>query len=149
MRAIFYIGIFLLTIVGCKAKKEVTKSEITTSDGETIGKYFSQSEEVKSKETLEANKGKNAIVYGTIIQVDFVNKAGKSTGIKETLLKLDDGETVHLRNKGDSTYFYPDLVNKKVKMTAVIFYGGIDSDNPEHQSRIGYRIDYTLITEID
>jgi hypothetical protein len=149
MRAIFYIGIFLLTIVGCKAKKEVTKSEITTSDGETIGKYFSQSEEVKNKETLEANKGKNAIVYGTIIREEFINKGGHATGNFETLIKLEDGETVHLRNKGENKYDYKKLEGKKVKMEAVIFYGNIDSDNPEHQSRVGYRIDYITITALD
>lgn len=138
-----FINIFFLLslLFSCSSRKEVVLEEKINVN--------SSISEVKNKIQMEEAKGKSVTVYGTIIQEDFVNKAGKSTGIKETLLKLEDGETVHLRNKGDSTYFYPDLVNKKVKMTAVIFYGGIDSDNPEHQSRIGYRIDYTLITEID
>jgi hypothetical protein len=108
-----------------------------------------QSKEVRSHKALEENKGKSALVFGTIIREEFTNKAGKSTGNFETLIKLEDGETVHLRNKGENKYNYEDLANKKVKIEAIIFYGNIDSDNPEHQSRVGYRIDYTVISIID
>lgn len=105
--------------------------------------------EVKTKKELEAAKNENVKVFGTLIQENFVNKAGKSTGIQETLLKLSDGETVHLRNVGQNVYSYPDLINKKVELTGVVFYGAIDSDNPEHQSRIGYRINYSTLTILD
>lgn len=105
--------------------------------------------EVKTYKELEANKGNHVYVFGTIIQEEFINKGGRATGIYETLIKLSDGETVHIRNKGESKYDYANFVNKKVKLEAFIFYGNIDSDNPEHQSRVGYRIDYTLMTLVN
>lgn len=51
--------------------------------------------------------------------------------------------------KGENKYNYDEIANKKVKMEAVIFYGNIDSDNPEHQSRVGYRIHYIAIIALD
>jgi len=141
--------IFILLVlcwVGCKSTSEVKTVETIV---ETPVTAVAESTNVKNKEQLLENKGKYATVYGTIIQEDFINKAGRATGVKETLIKLEDGETVHIRNKGSNTYSYDELLNKKVKLNAFIFYGGIDSDNPEHQSRIGYRIDYTEITVLD
>lgn len=105
------------------------------------------SSEVKTYKDLEQNKGKNVYVMGTIIKEEFVNKGGRATGIYETLLKLSDGETVHIRNKGENKYDFEKFVDKKVKLEAYIFYGNIDSDNPEHQSRVGYRIDFTTMVE--
>lgn len=146
MRTIYYIGILVLAIGACKEKKEIVNSE-TTKTETTI--KISDKSNVKNAVDLEANKGKNAIVYGTIIREEFINKGGRATGNFETLIKLEDGETVHLRNKGENKYNYEELANKKVKIEAVIFYGNIDSDNPEHQSRVGYRIDYGTITVVD
>lgn len=105
--------------------------------------------EVRTSKEMEENKGKNAYVFGTIIQKEFINKGGRATGVMEILLELKDGETVHIRNKGENIYDYETVKDKKVKLEAIIFYGNIDSDNPEHQSRVGYRIDYTTITVID
>ncbi len=148
MKTKIYVGILLLALNACKEKKEVVKTEIIKAEGESVVKN-NENTEVKNSKQLEENKGKNAIVFGTIIREEFINKGGRATGNFETLIKLEDGETVHIRNKGENKYNYEELANKKVKMEAVIFYGNIDSDNPEHQSRVGYRIDYTTITVID
>lgn len=98
---------------------------------------------------LENYKDSSVIVIGKIVRKEFVNKGGRSTGIMETLLEMDKGETVNIRNKGTDVYDYEKLDGKKVEMKAVIFYGNIDSDNPAHQSRVGYRIDFTRITILD
>jgi hypothetical protein len=148
MKTKIYIGILLLALDSCKEKKGMVKTETVKSEGETVVKN-NENAEVKNANQLKENKGKNAVVYGTIIREEFINKGGRATGNFETLIKLEDGETVHIRNKGENKYNYEELANKKVKMEAVIFYGNIDSDNPEHQSRVGYRIDYTTITVLD
>jgi hypothetical protein len=148
MKTKIYIGILLLALGSCKEKKGMVKTETVKSEGETVVKN-NENAEVKNANQLKENKGKNAVVYGTIIREEFINKGGRATGNFETLIKLEDGETVHIRNKGENKYNYEELANKKVKMEAVIFYGNIDSDNPEHQSRVGYRIDYTTITVLD
>lgn len=148
MKKICQIGILALVLGSCSNEKETVKTVVTPS--EIITPITNQDPvEVKNSEQMKENKGKNAIVFGTIIREEFINKGGRATGNFETLIKLEDGETVHIRNKGENKYVYEDLSNKKVKMEAVIFYGNIDSDNPEHQSRVGYRIDYTTITIID
>lgn len=149
MKSIYYIGIFILFMMACKEKKDIVKTETIVSDVENSSKNSDEFLEVKNAKQLKEAKHKNALVYGTIVREEFINKGGRATGNFETLIKLEDGETVHIRNKGENKYNYEDLSNKKVKMEAVIFYGNIDSDNPEHQSRVGYRIDYTVITVID
>lgn len=148
MRHDICILILILVMGSCKEKKEAVKSETVKSEVETTSKS-GENMEVRNAKQLEENKGKKVIVYGTIIREEFINKGGRATGNFETLIKLEDGKTIHLRNKGENKYNYEELADKKVKTEAVIFYGNIDSDNPEHQSRVGYRIDYTVITVID
>lgn len=114
---------------------------------ETTGSLTDNKVEVYSQ--LNDLKNKEAIVYGKIIQKEFVNKGGRATGVMETLIELKDGETVHIRNIGENKYEYEKLTGKKVEMKALIFYGNIDSDNPEHQSRVGFRIDFSEIHIID
>lgn len=135
------IILFLLVAFwGCKSTSlAIISDEVSSSNYSKVEKYAD----------LETNKGKDAMVYGKIIRKEFENKAGKPTGVMETLLEMDNGETVNIRNKGTESYDYQKLDGKKVEMKAVIFYGNIDSDNPEHQSRVGFRIDYTLITILD
>ncbi len=141
MRVVIFILIFHSLLFSCSTRKKVGVEEDIINNLSFA--------EVKNAKQLEEAKGKNSIVYGTIIREEFINKGGRSTGYFETLIKIEDGETVHLRNKGENKYDYQELDNKKVKIEAVIFYGNIDSDNPEHQSRVGYRIDYTTITVVD
>ncbi len=133
---LFFGVVFLL---GCKTTLEPVKEIVIVGIETDSVNYFEQ---------LELSKGKTAVVYGKIIRTDFINKAGKTTGVKETLLELSDGATVNIRNTGDKKYNYDYYENKSVKMTGVVFYGNIDSDNPDHQSRVGYRIDYTSIEEL-
>jgi len=135
------VGVLFLLSFSCSKYKPIVNDFNTTEPVEM--------KEVRTIKDMEENKAKNAFVFGTIIREEFTNKGGRATGNFETLIKLEDGETVHIRNKGENKYNYEDLANKKVKMEAFIFYGNIDSDNPEHQSRVGYRIDYTVISVVD
>lgn len=139
IKLICFLGLNILFAFSCTKK----------SNNENIVAEKVISSEVKTYKDLEQNKGKNVYVIGIIIKQEFVNKGGRATGIYETLLKLSDGETVHIRNKGKNQYDFEKFIDKKVKLEAYIFYGNIDSDNPEHQSRIGYRIDFTTMVEND
>ncbi len=134
------IVLFLFSF-SCVKYKPISNT-FTTTENITMN-------EVKTYKEMEAKKGNNVYVFGTVVKEEFINKGGHATGNYETLLKLSDGETVHIRNKGEKIYDYDSLLNKKVKMEALVFYGNIDSDNPVHQSRVGYRIDYTTITVVD
>jgi hypothetical protein len=137
---IIFCTVFIFS--ACKTGKESAVAEVKSTDliSTPIVKYYIE---------FETNKGKEVLIYGKIIQKEFVNKGGRNTGVMETLLQLNDGETVHIRNKGENKYDYEKLAGKNVEMKAIIFYGNIDSDNPEHQSRVGFRIDYTEIRELN
>lgn len=135
-------GIIGLIFLGC----QTSKSTQVKNDESTVKKGFC---EVKNYTNLQSCKGDTAMVYGTIIREKFVNKGGRETDIIETLLKLEDSYKVHLRNLGSVKVNFDNLENKKVKLQAIIFYGGIDSDDPKVQSRIGYRIDYFAVESIN
>lgn len=135
-----WIACLIILISACKTGSKVIEPETNSALTENKVEVYSQLNDLKNKE---------AIVYGKIVQKEFVNKGGRSTGVMETLLELKDGETVHIRNKGENNYEYEKLTGKKVEIKALIFYGNIDSDNPEHQSRVGFRIDFSEIKVID
>lgn len=135
-----WIAFLFILLFSCKTGSKMVEPETTGSLTDNKVEVYSQLNDLKNKE---------ATVYGKIVQKEFVNKGGRATGVMETLIELKDGETVHIRNIGENKYEYEKLTGKKVEMKALIFYGNIDSDNPEHQSRVGFRIDFSEIKVID
>jgi len=92
---------------------------------------------------LEENKLKEIVVIGIVREEKFVNKGGKEFDFTELWLEMNDKHQIMLRQKGKVSA--KDFVNGKVMVQGNLFYGNIDSDNPNAQSRVGYRLDYTDI----
>jgi hypothetical protein len=100
---------------------------------------------VSTYEDLTNYISKEIIAEGIIVEEKFVNKGGKEMNFTEFWLEMNDKHRILLRQKGNAKA--KDFLNKKVKTQGNLFYGNVDSDNPNAQSRVGYRLDYTNIAE--
>lgn len=99
---------------------------------------------IANYDSLDGYKSKEIIAIGVVKEEKFVNKGGKEMDFTELWLEMNDGRQIMLRQKGKKSA--KDFVNRKSAVQGVLFYGNIDSDNPNAQSRVGYRLDYTDIT---
>lgn len=95
----------------------------------------------KSSE-LQEQIGKEVILEGIMQMKKFVNKGGREMDFYEFYVELEDGKHILLRNNTGKPLSKEPFTHK-VHLTGKLFYGNIDNDDPNVQSRIGYRFDFT------
>ena len=85
---------------------------------------------------LSAHSGQVLGLSGQYEWIEFRDKANRPRGFGEPWLKLEGGHRVLLRG-------FKNLPQDSQNLTLYgrLFWGSIDSDNPQVQSRLGYRLD--------
>lgn len=100
---------------------------------------------IKEYDQLKKYVGKTITLEGTLLMEPFVDKGGRThEDIQELWLEMNDQHRVKLRNIGEALSKEP--FTHRVYIRGTLFYGNIDSDQPEAQSRVGYRLDFDRIT---
>lgn len=102
---------------------------------------------ISNYEDLKANIGKDVILEGIMKMEKFVNKGGREFEFYEFWLEMNDGHQILLRNRGEAMSKEP--FTHKVHIEGNLFYGNVDSTNPNAQSRVGYRLDFTKVTIVE
>lgn len=120
---LFCLLTFVITTGGFAQKKHATTMQILTN-----------------KSALAAHIGQDACIEGVLQKRKYTNKAGKLIDFEEPWLELEKNEWVLVRLA--STHLLAELpYGSKVQLIGKVFYGSVDSDDPQVQSRLGYRID--------
>lgn len=91
---------------------------------------------------LEQYIGKEVILEGLMQMKKFINKGGMPMEYYEFWVELADGKNILLRNSTGAALSKEPFTHK-VHLKGTLFYGSIDSNKPEEQSRMGYRLDFT------
>ena len=132
----------ILVFDSCKKVPALKSTDSTVLSTTTI----STMDTITTYAGLKPYIGKEAYVEGVLLMKKFVDKRGREHEIYEFWLEMDGGNRVMVRNIGEAMSKEP--FTHKVRMKALVFYGNIDSDSPEVQSRVGYRLDFTEVVII-
>lgn len=97
---------------------------------------------ITHSDQLQDHLGKEVIVEGIMQMKKFVDKGGRIREFYEFYVELADGRLILLRNMTGKP-LSKEPFTRKVQLRGRLFYGNIDSDDPEVQSRVGYRFDFT------
>jgi hypothetical protein len=100
------------------------------------------------KSQLAAHIGQEVCVEGVLRTRKYIDKAGRTSDFEEPWLEMEAEEWVLVR--ATSTHLLAQLpYDRKVQLVGKVFYGSVDSDDPQVQSRIGYRIDWKEIKIVE
>lgn len=91
---------------------------------------------------LQEHIGREVILEGIMQMQKFVNKGGLEMDFYEFYVELADGKRILLRNNTGKPLSKEPFTHK-VHLTGKLFYGNIDNNDPQVQSRVGYRFDFT------
>ena len=91
---------------------------------------------------LQEQIGKEVILEGIMQMNKFVNKGGREMDFYEFYVELEDRKHILLRNNTGNPLSKEPFTHK-VHLTGKLFYGNIDNNDPQVQSRVGFRFDFT------
>ncbi len=94
-------------------------------------------------EELNEVINQEVLVEGILLMKKFVNKANKTLDFYEFWLEMDNKNLVKVKNVGQAMSKEP--FTHKVRLKTTVFFGNIDSSDPNVQSRVGYRLDFTEV----
>ncbi|MCU0429271.1 MAG: hypothetical protein MUF42_04805 [Cytophagaceae bacterium] len=117
--------------LACGRAPATTRPHPTSAPMDTLTRY----------EQLNDFVGKNVWVEGILKMEKFTNKGGRILEFYEFWLEMNDGNSVLLRNVGEAMSKEP--FTHYVRIKAHVFHGMLDTDDPNVQSRVGFRLDFT------
>jgi hypothetical protein len=136
-----------LGLIACASKTSGTSTNPVSTTPGINAKKDTNMTVIKNYEDLKANIGKDVILEGIMKMEKFVDKRNRVHEFYEFWLEMNDGHQVKLRNAGEAMSKEP--FTHKVHIEGNLFYGNIDSSNPEAQSRVAYRLDFTKVTIVE